>query len=135
MTRRPLRDKAEEAFDKIPSGPLGKVGEGDLAGAGGFLAVESTRPVIDFIPGVKQPGYSISAHGTENMNGKTRHTLTVNAFSKDVAEFAAQYAATPSNIDFLTADTQIVDVEPVEERGTYSTWRITVDVAERGDLE
>ena len=125
--KRPLRDAVEGGFDSVPSGPLGKAGEGDVVGAAGFLAVESSRPLIEFVPGVKQPGYKVTAHGTEPIEGGTRHTLTVEAVSEDVAEFVAQYSASPSNVDFLSSELDLVGTEVVNEKPTYSTYRITVD--------
>jgi hypothetical protein len=129
---RPVRDRLEEAGNNLPEGPLGKVGSGDAVGAAGYLAVESTRPFIEFVPGIKQPGYQVHAHGTETISEGTRHRLTVSAVSRNVAEFVAEYTAVPSNIDYFTTDTEISDVEVVEERRTYSTWKVTVDVSTRG---
>lgn len=129
----PVRDRFEEVTDKIPEGPMGKVGGGNLLGAGGFLAVESTRPFIEFIPGVKQPGYHITAHGTKRLeDGTERHVLTVTAVTQVIAEFAAEYTAAPSNIDYLRSEIKTVDVEELTERGTYSTYQMTVDVDTEG---
>lgn len=132
---RPLRDRFESITDRLPSGPFGKIGEGDLVGLGGFIAVEATRPIIQFIPGIKQPGYHVNAHNTDRMDGFERHTLTIQALSEDVAEFVAGYTATPSNIDFATTEVRLVDTEIVTERQTYSTYRIKVDIDERGRIE
>lgn len=129
----PVRDRFEEVTDKIPEGPRGKVGGGSLVGAAGFLAVESSRPIIEFVPGVKQPGYNVTAHGTKDLgNGVERHVLTITAASEDVAKFVAKYVATPSNIDYFRSDTEVVGVEEVTERGTYSTYKITVDTRTKG---
>jgi len=129
---RPLRDKFESITDRIPTGPLDKVGEGDLVGLGGFVAVEATRPLIEFVPGLKQPGYKVNAHSTEKLPANIeRHTVTIQAISEDVAEFVAGYTATPSNIDFLTTDIDLYNTEIVTERPTYTTFRITVDINER----
>lgn len=133
--RKPLRDKFTEATEKIPSGPLGKVGGGDVVGAGGFMAIEGSKPVWQFLPGIKQPGYKTVSHSAEDKGGYERHVIVITAFSENVAKFAAQYIATPSNVDFATSQTNIVDVEEVTVRRTYSTYRITVDVDERGTLE
>ena len=134
-SKRPLRDGLERITGSIPSGPLGKVGEGDLVGLGGFLAVEATRPIIQFVPGIKQPGYHVNAHSTEQVGGFERHTLTIQAVSEDVAEFVAGYTATPSNIDFLTTEIDLYNTEVVTERATYTTFKITVDIDERGRIE
>lgn len=134
MSKRPLRDRFSDSVDKVPRGPLGKVGDGNLVGGAGFLAVESTRPFIDFIPGVKQPGYNILAHSTERFDGGTTHTLTITAVSEEVAEFVAKYAATPSNWDYITAETEIKGKEVLEEQRGYNTWKITVRVSSQGEI-
>lgn len=135
MSKRPLRELFEEKVGEVPSGPLGKSGGGNLVGAGGFIAVEATRPIIDFIPGLKQPGYSVSSHGAEEIDGGTRHTVIVNAISKNIAEFVAKYESIPSNIDYLTSEPKIVSIEEMESKETYSMWRIIVDVTTRGDTD
>lgn len=138
-SKRPAREKFEEFNDKIPSGPLGKLGNGTITGAAGYLAKSSTNPLFDFLPGIRQPGFSIVSHSIEtSANPKDtfeRHTFAISAVSKDVAEFVAKYFAAASNIDFATSDTEIDDVELVTERATYSTWRVVVLVDERGELE
>lgn len=129
----PVRDRFEEVTEKIPEGPMGKVGGGNLIGGAGYIAVESTKPIWQFVPGIRQPGYRVTAHGTKDLgNGLERHALTVTALSRNVAEFAAAYAAAPSNIDYLRSRVDIVDIEEITERGTYSTYRVTVDVDTKG---
>jgi len=125
----PIRDRLSDATDKIPEGPLSKLGGGNLIGAGCFAAVEASKPVWQFVPGVKQPGYKVTAHGTKYMGGgRERHKLTLAAIREDVAEFAAEYTATPSNIDYIRADIELVELDEIVERGTYSTYDIVVDV-------
>lgn len=133
IEEQPVRNKFEEVTDEIPEGPMGKVGGGNLLGAGGFLAVETTRPFIEFIPGVKQPGYKVTAHGTKDIgDGIERHVITVAAISEDVAEFVAEYTAAASNIDYLRSDIETVEIKDITERGTYSTYQFTVDVNTKG---
>lgn len=131
---RPIRDRFEEATEKIPSGPLGSIGGGDLVGAAGFLAVESTRPVADFIPGVKQPGYKITAHSTRRVESGEEHTLNVAAISENVAKWAAQYGSSPSNVNFIASDKEILEVEEVTRRRGYSTYRIVVLLKDPGEV-
>jgi len=126
--RRPIRDKLENATDSIPKGPLGKVGEGNLAGAAGYLAVESGEIVAIPVPGATRPGFKYVSHSlVETQDNTQRYNIVVHAISKDVAEFAVQYKAAPSNVDFLTSDLEMVSTEMVNEKPTYSTYRITVD--------
>lgn len=137
-SKRPVRERFEEFNERIPSGPLGKTGDGTLVGAAGHVAKTATNPIFTAVPGLRQPGYTITSHSTETAANPDdtfeRHTLGITAISRDVAEFAAKYFAAASNIDFATSDTEIVDVELVTERATYSTWKIVVDVDERGEL-
>lgn len=129
----PVRDKFEEVTEEIPEGPMGKVGGGNLFGAGGYFAVEATKPVWQFVPGIRQPGYAITAHGTKVIgDGIERHVLTVTALSRNVARFAAEYTAAPSNIDYLRSEVKTVKIEELVERGTYSTYRVTTDIITEG---
>lgn len=129
----PVRDRFSERVEQIPEGPLGKAGGGNLLGAAGFAAVESTKPVWQFVPGIKQPGYKIFAHGTKYLgDGVERHQLTVAAVSKEVAEFAAEYTAAPSNIDYLRSKVDTVSINEITERATYSTYKIVVDLESEG---
>ena len=134
MDEQPVRDKFEEVTRDIPEGPLGKVGGGNLIGAAGFVAVESTNPVWEFVPGLKQPGYKVTAHGTKRMGeDKERHIITVVAISEEVARFAAKYYSAPSNIDYISSDVELKEVNELTERKVYSTYEIVVDV-DRGEL-
>lgn len=132
---RPVRDALEDATDRIPSGPLGSVGGGDVIGAAGFTAVEATKPVWEFIPGVKQPGYKVTAHSTRRVQDGEEHTLNVAAVSRDVAKWAAQYSSSPSNINFVASSKEVIEIEEVTERRGYSTYRIVVLLKDPGKLD
>jgi len=133
--KRPLRSVAEEFTEKIPSGPLGSVGEGDVLGAGGFLAVEAARPLFQFLPGIKTPGYGIDSHSTRNVPNGEEHEFVITALSEDVAEFVSQYESAPSNLNYITNDKEIVDFEKITTRRAYTTYRITVLLRDRGDVK
>lgn len=131
--KRPARSRFENLTDKIPTGPLGKVGEGNIAGAAGYIAVESGEIVTIPIPGATRPGYRFVSHSLIETDDKTqRYQIVVHAVSKDVAEFAVQYKASPSNIDFLRGDTSIVKTEVLDEDRAYSTYKITVEIDRTG---
>lgn len=133
---RPVRESIEERLDQIPSGPLGKVGNGDAVGIAAFVAIRTGQIATLPIPGVKQPGFSVVSHGVQDMGEFERHSIRLNAASKDVAEFVAEYwVAAPSNIDWATSEVEVVSIEPVTERVTYTTWDVEVDVADRGQKE
>ena len=133
---RPVRDRAEQALDKIPSGPLDNLGGGSIAGVAGYYAISTGQTAVLPIPGVRQPGYSVISHGVDVKQNFERHTVRINAASKNVAEFAAKYeVSSPSNVDFLTSETEILSTEELKSRNTVSTWEIVVDVADRGQKE
>lgn len=132
---RPVRDRFEETTDKIPTGPFGTVGDGNIVGAAGFLAVESSRPVIEFIPGIKQPGYKVTAHSTRRVADGEEHVIGVAAVSENVARWAAQYTASPGNVNFLVSDKEIKRVKEVTERRGYSSYRITVLLKDPGEVD
>jgi hypothetical protein len=136
-SHRPAREAIEDALDNIPSaGPLGKIGDGDITGVAGYLAISTGQLSVLPIPGVRQPGYSVISHGSEVMENKVRHTVRITAASKNVAKFASEYeVSSPSNIDFITSEIETVSIEEVKPRPTYSTWEVVVDVADRGDIE
>lgn len=129
---RPARDVAEQITDRIPTGPLGAVGQGNIAGFVGFVAVESGEIVTLPIPGLTRPGFRTVSHGMEQIGeNEQRHTIVIHAASRDVAEFAAQYNAAPSNLDFLRGAVAIVDVDELDRDAGYSTYEITMDVDRR----
>lgn len=132
---RQVRDAVENTADKIPSGPMGNVGKGDVIGAAGFFAVESTKPVWQFIPGIKQPGYKIVSHGAKRVEEGEEHVVGVTAISEDVAEWAAQYVAAPSNISFVVSDKEVTDVKETTQRRGYSTYHVTVLLRDPGEVE
>jgi hypothetical protein len=133
---RPVRDKVEGALDKIPDGPLDNLGGGSLAGVAGYYAISTGQTAVLPIPGIRQPGYSVISHGAEIKENFERHTVRMNAASKNVAEFAAKYeVSSPGNVDFLTSETEIVSTEELKSRNTISTWEIIVDVADRGQKD
>lgn len=135
-TRRPLRSSFEKTTDKIPQGPLGKLGDGVLVGYTGYVATRTGQLAVLPIPGVRQPGFHVISHGVKEFNEFERHTVNISAASRQVAQVVAEYhVAAPSNIDFLTGEVETVSIEQKKERGTFSTWEIVVDVADRGTKE
>lgn len=136
LNKAPVRDRFQEVTEKIPEGPMGKVGGGSLIGAIGYTAVSATRPIIDFIPGLRQPGFTVTAHGTKKIGpNHERHFIIVTAASEKVAEFVAEYNSAPSNIDYIRSNIRLVGVEEIQERATYSTYEFTVDVITKEILD
>lgn len=135
MPRRPFRDRLEKNLDNVPRGPFGKVGRGNVVGLTGYATIEAVKAGVDLVPGVREPGWNITAHTTKRRGDFTDHILVIDAVSRNVADFAAKYQSPPSNIDFITSEVKIIDRELLEERSTYNTYRITVRVDERGQIE
>jgi len=134
--KKPVRNAIQEQLDRIPAGPLGKLGEGDLAGVVGYALIKSGQLAVLPIPGVRQPGFSVVSHGMEEMGEFQRHTIVINAAIERVATVASEYEiAAPSNIDYITSEVQTISVKTVTERPTYDTLEIVVDVADRGSTE
>jgi hypothetical protein len=130
---KPLRRAVEQSIDDIPTGPYGKLGEGNIVTAAGYVAVKTGQLVTLPIPGVRQPGFHVVSHGAESMEEFERHEVVVSAASRRVAEFVAEYeVASPSNIDFVTSEVQTVELIEEKPRQTFSTWKAVVDVADRG---
>lgn len=134
--RKPFRNAAEGLLDKIPRGPLGKIGEGNVAGFGGYFAIKTGQLAVVPIPGVRQPGFHAISHGVQAKDDYELHIIRINAASRKVAEVACEYEiASPSNIDFVTSEVEAVDVKEIKSRPTYSTYEFTVEVADRGVKE
>jgi len=134
--RKPLRDAVEGALDKIPRGPLGKIGEGNVASFGGYFAIKTGQLAVLPIPGVRQPGFHAISHGVQAEEDYELHIIRINAASRKVAEVACEYEiASPSNIDFVTSEVEAVEVKELKSRPTYSTWEFRVEVADRGVKE
>lgn len=135
-SKRPGRSLFEKTLDRIPNGPFGKAGGGSAIGYAGYFAAATGQLAVLPVPGVRQPGYHVISHGAEAMDEFERHTVRVAAASKNVAEVAAAYdVAAPSNIDFITGESDVVSTEIIKERPTYTTWEVVVDVADRGQKE
>jgi len=126
---RPARDTFENVTEKIPQGPFGAIGRGNVLGAVGYIVVESGEVLTIPIPGVTRPGFRQVSHGFKGVEGgKQIHELIIHAFSKDVAEFATQYNTAPSNYDFLKGQTEILEIEELDRENIYTTYRIKVGI-------
>lgn len=133
---RPLRNAIESQLAKIPSGPFGKIGEGDLAGVVGYALIKTGQLAVLPIPGVRQPGFQVISHGVDTGGEFDTHTVRINAASRNIATFASEYeVSAPSNIDYITSEVESIKVETLTERPTYNTYEIVVEVADRGTTE
>jgi hypothetical protein len=135
-SKRPFRDTVDNVLDEFPSGPLGKGGDGFVAGLVGYVAIRTGQLAVLPVPGIKQPGYGVISHGVESKGNFERHTIRIAAATKQVAMIAAEYeVAAPSNVDYLTGEVETVDDSVITERSTFNTWEFVVDVADRGQKE
>lgn len=124
-----VRNTFESATDKIPRGPLGFIGGGNTVGAANYFVVALINGIIP-IDGV-DVGFDVQSHSVERRDGVEVHTFEINSYNKDVAEFLSRFRAAPSNVDFITEETEIVSIEPIKERSTVTTWRVVAEVKER----
>lgn len=125
MDSRPIRKQFDKAVKAAPRGPLGRVGEGNLAGAANYFAVSTAKGLIP-IDGINA-GFNVESHNIERSEGEETHTFLINASNEAVARFAASYLAAPSNIDYLLdkPTPQLAEVEV--ERPTFPTYRVVVE--------
>lgn len=124
QSHRPVRNTVENTLDKVPVGPLGFAGEGNLVGGATFFTVSAING-INPIDGLNV-GFNTEASSVEKVDGAKVHTFFINAWSEDTARFAAKMQAAPSLIDLGIRETEIISVEEDTPRRTASTWRVMV---------
>ena len=125
---RPVRSELEPFFDKIPDGPLGVLGSGNVYGGATYLTASALQG-LNPVDGVRI-GYNFESSSVTRRNGQEMHTYRVNASSRQVAQFAARYKASPSNIDYLTDRPTVTGTSLVKERNTLPLWEVTVLVGD-----
>lgn len=136
LEERPVRSLLEDTTSRVPSGPLGAFGEGNVIGFIGFLAVESGEIITVPIPGVQRPGFKKVSHGVETIQpGVQEHTIRMHAVSEDVGEFVSQYESAPSNYDFVFGNTEVVDITKLDTDVGYTTYEFVVRVDRRPLME
>jgi hypothetical protein len=129
MSKRPIRDASERTTDKIPSGPLGYGGNGNLLGGAGYFAVATLNGIIP-IQGVNI-GYNVESHEVRRRGNSETHTFVINAMNKNIAQFVAKFQSTPSNLDLPAREIEITDITKLKERRTATTWRIETEARKR----
>ena len=127
--KRPIRDKFEKVTSSVPEGPLGKIGGGNITGALGYIAVESGDIITIPIPGATRPGFKYVSHSFVGVeNDVQTYKIVVHAVSKDVAKFAVEYKAAPSNYDFLKGITEVTNIKELDRGNVYTTYEMTIEV-------
>lgn len=129
MSKRPIRDAIENTTDKIPSGPLGYGGNGNLIGGAGYFTIATLNGIVP-ISGVNV-GFSVEGHDVERRGDTEKHTFVINAMNRDIAQFVAKFQSTPSNLDIVAREIEITDVTKIKERRTSTTWRIVTEARKR----
>lgn len=119
-----LRERLDRTISKIPQGPMGRIGGGNVLGAANYFVSSTAR---GFVPmdGLKA-GYQIQSQNVEQEGDGERHTFKIRASNKHVAEFAARYLAAPSNVDYIVNRPEVASSEMETERKTLATYRIVV---------
>lgn len=128
-SHRPIRNTVEFTSEKIPKGPLGFVGNGNLLGGVNFLVVSSINGLIP-VDGL-DAGYNIQSHNVSKEGDDQVHSFLINAWSKDTAKVVAKVNAAPSLADLAIRRTDVVSAEEDTPRRTASTWRVKVRVKDR----
>lgn len=126
--KRPVRDRFEEATERVPRGPRGFFGEANALGGAGVGALSLVNTLI---PSPFEIGYEIESHTVDRFDDREVHTFRINAALRDIAESAAKFFSVPSNVDFAFEETEVVSTELIEEKRTFSTWEIVVEVRDR----
>jgi hypothetical protein len=125
MARRPIRDWLENNTEEVEPRFRGNVGDGNIVGASGYLVVQGISFITGFVPGLRRPGFTVVSRASSVEDGVYTDVFEIDAASRDVAEFVASYFAAPSTSDYITSEKE-VNSEVIEERSTYSRYRITV---------
>lgn len=131
---RPLRTELESFLDGVPAGPLGVFGDGNVFGGAVYLTTSAIQGVTP-IDGL-EVGYNVESSSITRQDGQEMHTYRINAASKQVAEFAARYKSSPSNIDYIADKPEVTGTTLVKERRSLPLWEVTVLVGDgRGERE
>jgi len=130
---RPIRSFVEKTTSNIPSGPAGYAGDGNLVGAVTYFAV-SIANKFNPIAG-SNIGFKVNSHSTEQVDGGEVHTFIVTSYLEPTAKFIGKFRSPPTNIDFFTKETEVLEVEPVNERRTATTWMVKVRTNGREAIE
>lgn len=126
---RPVRQTFENVTEKVPKGPAGFVGQGNMAGAVTYFAVSLVNG-INPIDGVNI-GFNVESHSVERKDGKQIHRFLVNSSGKNVARFTSKFNSPPSTADFFLRDIDVKEVNKKEERSTLTTWEVVVELKDR----
>lgn len=113
----------------MPSGPLGKIGNGNVIGGLGFIVVESGQIITVPIPGAIRPGFKYVSHSFNGVeDGKQKYTIVCHGMSKDVVKFATQYKAAPSNFDFFRGKASVANIEEIDRSNVYTTYKVDIEI-------
>lgn len=129
MSKRPLRNFVEKQTDKIPRGPLGIAGKGNLIGLTGYFTVSAANAVVP-LEGV-DIGFSIESHNVSRSGNIENHDFVIHSTSKDIAEAIARFKSTPTMLNSARDKVEVESVELEEERAAFSRWRVSTVVTKR----
>lgn len=132
MSKRPVRETTTKLSNKIPKGPLGFLGRGNAIGAVGFFTVSAINGVVP-IDGM-EIGFDVETHNIDRRGNVEEHTFLVHSVSENVARFIGKYKSTPTNLNFVTDEVEVVLVEEISPRRGFSLWRVKTEVQTQGRI-
>lgn len=128
MVFRPVRNTIETTTDSIPDSPGGLVGKGRAIGGLNYFLVSTARG-LNPVAGLEF-GFEVESHSIESINGVEEHRFEILASNKRVAEFAAIYKSTPTNVEFLVETPELISSSEMKERTTLSRYSVVTRFGE-----
>lgn len=133
MAKKPIRSIITKASSKVPKGPLGVLGKGNVVGGAGFFISSAVNGIVP-IDGV-EVGFQVETHNVERSGNVEEHTFLVHSLTEQTARFAARYKSTPTNLNAIFDEVEVVSAEEVKERQGFSLWKIRTEVDTKGEIE
>lgn len=129
MSKRPIRQYVEDQTEKIPNGPLGIAGRGDLIGLTGYFGVSIVNSALSLTGA--DIGFDIESHTVERFQDREEHTFTIHSMSRDVARATAKFKSTPTFINAARDRVDVIQTREVEQRRAFTVWEIKTRVQKR----
>lgn len=128
---RPLRNITEDVTKEVPHGPLEAVGDGNAVGAVGYFTVSlinGLNPIDGF-----DVGFDIESHEIKRQGEKEMHIFKIHSTNRAVARYAGKFKSTPTRLNYITDDVEVMDVEKLKDRRGFSLWEVRTEVDAGGE--